>query len=428
MKKIILFISLILFIRNVNAETFYGDYYKVEKIYNEPLDEIKIEEYKLYNTYKLNYKDLGYKEENNEFIKDENDFIEVETETNNKENSIEYINVKTSLNTKNTFLINNISNNLTIKEIEIYYKDELINYSFSNEEEFLSLNPTAINIYDKDLETFFNTPRRYINLALKLNNTYVLNQLKIIIYSTSNEESTFEFKFNEYIPIKLNKGNKHIITFTNDESIEETTYTYKEYKKLYKYYKEEKVHQNIYIKEGESLLLDDYIINTDYYKRDKLILSNTLIINDKNQDINSFIEYSSGKTIINHNVDYTKNGIYKCEFILNDIKVVKDIVVDIVGKTKEDIKPNEFKERINNKVATNIKLNKTNNKVKNKTLTITTKVEEKNKTTKAITTTSTNTKIPSKEEKSLNKFFIKIITIIFFIVLEIIIIYKKKKR
>ena len=69
MKKIILFISLILFIRNVDAETFYGTYYKVDNIYNEPTDEIKKEEYKLYNTYKINFIDLGYLQENNEYVK-----------------------------------------------------------------------------------------------------------------------------------------------------------------------------------------------------------------------------------------------------------------------------------------------------------------------------------------------------------------------
>ena len=427
MKKIILCISLILFIRNVDAETFYGAYYKVDNIYNEPMDEIKIEEYKLYNTYKINFIDLGYLEENNEYIKDDNDFIETETETTNKENSIEYINVKTSLNTKNTFLINNLSNNLTIKEIEIYYKDEPINYSFSNEEDFLKLNPTAINIYDKNLETVFNSPRRYINLALKLNGTYELNQLKIIIYSTSNEETTFEFKFNEYIPIKLNKGNKHVITFNNDESIKETTYTYKEHKKLYKHYKEEKISQNIYVKNGENLLLEDYKIITNYYKRDKLILSDNLIINNKFQDVENFVEYSSGKTKINHNIDYTKNAIYKCEFILNDIKVIKDILVDIPTKdTTNDIKN---KETINNKASTNIKLNKQNKiKTKNKKIITTKKVENKNKikSTKLIQTPSTLTN--NKKHENINKSFIKIILIILFIVLEIIIIYKKKKR
>ena len=158
-----------------------------------------------------------------------------------------------------------------------------------------------------------------------------------------------------------------------------------------------------------------------------MILSDNLIINNKFQDVENFVEYSSGKTKIYHNIDYTKNAIYKCEFILNDIKVIKDILVDIPTKdTTNDIKN---KETINNKASTNIKLNKQNKiKTKNKKIITTKKVENKNKikSTKLIQTTSTLTN--NKKHENINKSFIKIILIILFIVLEIIIIYKKKKR
>lgn len=44
--------------KNVNAETFYGNYYRVDQLENEQIDEIKIETYKTYNTYEITYKDF----------------------------------------------------------------------------------------------------------------------------------------------------------------------------------------------------------------------------------------------------------------------------------------------------------------------------------------------------------------------------------
>lgn len=76
MKKIILFLLLLNISRViVSAETIYGEYYKVDSVSNYIEDEIKVESYNVYNTYRLEYEDMGYIEDNDLYIKDKNDYI-----------------------------------------------------------------------------------------------------------------------------------------------------------------------------------------------------------------------------------------------------------------------------------------------------------------------------------------------------------------
>ena len=408
MKKIILFISLILFIKSVDAETFYGEYYKVDEIYNDPLDEIKIEENKLYNTYKINYRDLGYLEENDIYIKDENDYIEQIINSSEEDiNSDEYITISTLSLERNTIFLGEVSNNFKVSEIEVYYKGEKINYEINNEHLYKDIE----KIKDNNLTTFYENNRLNNNLVLNLKEFYPSIDLKVIIYTEENSFMSFKLYIDNKIPIELGKNKKHIINFINDKSSIDAEYNYLLNKKVYRYYEEEKIPQNIYVKDGENILLDDYIIESVYYRRDKLILNDNLVITNEKQDINDFIEYSNGDIILNNNIDYTKNGIYQCEFILNNLKVEKDIVVDIKDKV-ETIKSN-------NKITKNIKLRKDNGikslektttkLIKNNTLNL------RNETTKEV-------------EKGVKKSYVRFILIILFFILKIIIIYKKKKR
>lgn len=449
MKKIILILSLIIFAKNVNAETFYGNYYKVEQLENEQTDEIKIDSYKTYNTYEIIYKDLGYLEENQLYIKDENDYIEEMVDTT-KDNIYgdEYIIISTLSLKRNTIFFGNIDTNFKISEIEIYYKDKKIDYMVNDE----NLYP---NINDNDLNTIFENKRSNGNLVLRLNEFYDSKDLKVILYTPENSHSTFKIYLENKVPIEINNSKKHIITFNNEESSIEALYEYKEINRLYKYYDEQKNIKNIYVQNGENLLLDDYKIINIFYKRDKLILSDSLKINTKEQDINSFILYSSNNVITNHNVDYTKNGVYKCEFILNDIKVTKDIIVDIkennafeeiISKENnaiEEIISKENIKTINNKTNNNIELNRIikKEKIKPKTTIKKTTTNNIKKTTEIYKTTSNikkNTEInKTKQVKNdtkiikkikLNNRIIRMIILIIFIILEIIIMYKKKKR
>ena len=439
MKKIILILSLIIFAKNVNAETFYGNYYKVEQLENEQTDEIKIDSYKTYNTYEIIYKDLGYLEENQLYIKDENDYIEEMVDTTKDNiNGDEYIIISTLSLKRNTIFFGNIDTNFKISEIEIYYKDKQIEYMVNDENLYPNLN-------DNDLNTIFENKRSNGNLVLRLNEFYDSKDLKVILYTPENSHSTFKIYLENKVPIEINNSKKHIITFNNEESSIEALYEYKVINRLYKYYDEEKNIKNIYVQNGENLLLDDYKIINIFYKRDKLILSDSLKINTKEQDINSFILYSSNKVITNHNIDYTNNGVYKCEFILNDIKVTKDIIVDIKENNAiEEIISKENIKTINNKTNNNIELNRIirREKIKPKKTTSKSTITNNTKKTTEINKTTNNIKKITEVNKTkqvkndtkiikkikLNNRIIRMIILIIFIILEIIIIYKKKKR
>lgn len=428
MKKIILILSLIIMTKNVNAETIYGNYYRVDQLENEQIDEIKIETYKTYNTYEITYKDLGYLEETTEYIKDENDYIE-ETIDSTKDNinSNEYITISTLSLERNTIFLGDIDTNFKISELKVYYKEQKIDYLINNEHLYKNIE----YIKDNNLNTIFENARLNNNLVLRLDKYYDSKDLKIILYTPENSQSTFRMYLENKVPVEINNSKKHIICFNNDTSSMEALYEYKETKKLYKYYDKQKIIKNIYVKDGENLLLNDHKVINNFYKRDKLVLKDDLIINSKIQDINSFIEYSSNQVITNHNIDYNKNGIYKCEFILNDIKVTKDIIVDInENKITEEIKTDENIKQINNKSNNSIKLNKVIKKEQIKTNKTTSKKSTTKKTKKKIENKTTQVK---NEQKNVQKIkfsnrFLKIIILIIFIILEIIIIYKKKKR
>lgn len=464
-KKIIFLISLFVMIKSVNAETIYGEYYKVESLFNEPLDEIKIDSYKVYNTYKLEYVDLGYLEENNKYIKDENDYIEGLFDTTIDNDSEEYITISTLSLERNTIFFGDIDTNFKVSEIEIYYKNEKIDYEINNEHIYRNIE----YIKDDDTNTIFENTRNYNNLVLVLNKYYPSEYLKVIIHTEENTSFNFKIYVDNKIPIKINSSNKHIITFNTDKSDTNALYQYKEFKRLYKYYKNEKNIKNIYVKSGDNILLDDYKIITEYYKRDKLVIDDNLVINKNSTDINSFIKYSSKDVIISDNIDYTKNGTYKCKFILNDIEIEKDVIVAlnensnlINNKSEENILLNEQENTILNKQEDIILDRKDlNNEVKENTETLettnsinkkikrnkTNKVNKKVKTTKQIkkeTTTKkttnniknlNNSKNTTKDTKITNKFkninnkkIIKLIILILITIIEIYLIRKKKKK
>ena len=118
MKKIILLLILFFITINVKAETIYGQYYKVNSLNNEPLDEVKIERYKIFNTFETIYKDLGYLEENNIYIKDENDYIEKEVIlTEPKDNTI-FVEVITPVEEIDKIILKDKTKNIKIYEIE----------------------------------------------------------------------------------------------------------------------------------------------------------------------------------------------------------------------------------------------------------------------------------------------------------------------
>lgn len=421
MKKIILLLILFFITINVKAETIYGQYYKVNSLNNEPLDEVKIERYKIFNTFETIYKDLGYLEENNIYIKDENDYIEKEVIlTEPKDNTI-FVEVITPVEEIDKIILKDKTKNIKIYEIEVYYQDKKIEYTVDDIGYYPVIGENIItSIYDNDTNTYYKDRRPNLPLELNLMNKYNLEDLKIIIYSDNDILPKFNLDLGHLININL-YNKKHIITFKNSE-IQDAIYSYKDIIKLYKYYEEQKLKKDIYVKEGKNLLLDDFKIIEEFYKREKIVLKDNLTITNTKDDINSLIEYSSNKVITKCDINYTKNGNYQCKFILNDINIEKNILVNI-----------DENEKVINITSKNIKLNKGNNKVKT--------IKKNKKTTRKLQTKEIITKPTELKEKNkivlkekeikkqnYNKNIIKVMILIIFIIIEIIIIYKKKKR
>ena len=416
MKKIILIIFLFIsFTNNVYASTYYSDYKYIGTDELKESDEIKYEEIKLYNTYTLEYKDLGYIEDNNLYIKDENDYIEKEYYIDEYiEENDELVVIPSSNYQTCSIKINNFHLNTKISEIELIYNDKKIDYKF-----MYNNISNSMNIKDNDYNTYATilSNKAYIRFETSIN--FSIHKLKLIIHTIEdNIDSTFDIILGyDIYNVNLRNNKKHIYTFNNIENID---YKYLKNIKLYRHYEEVKVKNDIYVVSGDNLLLDDYKYVKKYYKRDKLVLSDNNIINNTYNNLNSFIKYSSGDVIIDCNINYSKNGIYKCLYKLNDIEVIKDIIV------RNNENKVEIKEDINNKDNIDIiKNNKDINKIK-PIIKNNTKKEEKKNESKVVYEIKNNN-IKTKDKNYLDN-IIKYIIILFMICIEIILFIKRKRK
>lgn len=411
MKKIILIVFLfVCFRNNIYASTYYGEYKYIGTDEIELNDEVKYEEIKLYNTYTLEYKDLGYVESNDLYIKDENDYILNNTYTEEYiADSEELVIIPSKRFQTCSFKINNMGLNTKINEIELIYNDKKIDYKF-----MYNNVSNSKNIKDNDYNTYATISSNKSYILFETNINFDIYNLKVIIHTLEkNIDSTFniELGYNVY-NIYLRNNKKHIYTFNNVENIE---YKYLKSNLLYRSYEEIKVKNDIYVTDGDNLILDDYKYIKKYYKRDKLVLSDNNIINDTYNNLNSFIEYSSDDVLIECDINYLKNDIYKCIYKLNDIEVEKNIIVD----------NNEIKEEINN--LDNVKIIKSNKDV-NKIKPIIKKHEiiNESKVDNEVKEYK-NENITKKVESNLEN-IIKYIIILFMICIEIILFIKRKRK
>ena len=443
-KKIIFFIVLLfIFYKNVYGETYYGEYREVIEIGDYKNDEIKIDSYKLYNTYNLEYIDMGYMLENYEYIKDGTDFKEELINVDINEYSDEYINNKINNNvTTYINILNKSTNSIKINELEIYADGYKRSFGYIGEKVDISA------LYDDDLNTYYEINANEL-FRINIYISYLIRDIKIIIHT--KDENNYPLKLtlrnNDYdILLNNNNHNKHIITFNSELE----SYEYKAMKTLYRYFKEEKVKLNNYVKEGENILEEDYIIYNDFYVRDKLVLKDNLIINHSNMDVFDLIEYSTNNVKINCDINYKVNGTYKCEFIVSDIKVIKDITINIPSEknnfTEEIKESNENlynNENISNKInkVENVK-DKDKNTYKKNRATIVIDNETEKEITKKIskekeTPKKTNSNIIDEKKSKVNvnkekdknlTNIVKIVIFINVILIEFILFIKKRKR
>ncbi len=364
MKKIILYvlILIILFMPTyVKSLTIYGDYEKYKMGVDEFLpesDTLKREEITLYNTYEIVNNDLGYLEKCNNY--NENDYLEETLYSKDKLND-SYGYQPILANGKRLQMISLYDfKDVNIKEINIYYKGELIEYYFlKNKDKFKVLN-------DHDLNTnLILSGNMEITIYFSDNNLNPLELVVEVIGDEINVSSYFAFYDGNTFFAKT-KGN-YIYFVDNDEyenlkekygayNIQNTVSSYTNVKNYYKKnirkyhcYKEEKVKTNEYVIDGENLIKDDFIKKYNYYIRSKNIIedsieeNNNMGIVSENNDIvksenpktnrteikskNEFKRQDSNNNTDNDEIEddqSTQEEIVKVEPLVNKVKVNKN--------------------------------------------------------------------------------------------------------
>lgn len=291
MKKVILYvlILLILFMPTyVKSLTIYGEYEKYKMGVDEFLpesDTLKREEVTLYNTYELVTADLGYLEECDKY--DGNDYLEETIYSKDKlDNSYGYQPILANGKRLQVISLYDFKD-VNIKEINIYYKGELIDYYFlRDKDKFNVLN-------DHDLNTnLILSGNMEITIYFSDNNLNPLELIVEVIGDEINVSSHFIFYDGDTFFAKT-KGN-YIYFVDNDEyenlkekygayNIQNTVSSYTNVKNYYKKnirkyhcYKEEKVKTNEYVLDGENLIKDDFIKKYNYYIRPKNIIEDSI--------------------------------------------------------------------------------------------------------------------------------------------------------
>lgn len=329
MKKILIVIFLFPII--VKAETFYSDYKLSKSLDNLDKDLYKIETIKKYNTFNYIKKDLGYLEQNNNYIKDEKDYIEKTIESSNyDENKEQNIIIHPYVNNKTNSIYISFKYQhfyLKIYEVEVYVNDKKINYTTNLD--------IAKNIMDNDYNTYYIPFLWFKSIEIFFEETYDLNDIKLIIYasSTIDESISIDTMFGYKINLNKNNTKKYNIYFKFDNNYK-VDYYYLSKEKLYKYYYLEKEILNKYEEYNPNinLILNDYIVEKKYYKRDKLVLKDKIIFKNKSDNIEDFIEYKTDNVSYTCDINKEINGNYLCEFKIGNKVYLKRVIVDIYDK------------------------------------------------------------------------------------------------
>lgn len=329
MKKILIVIFLFPII--VKAETFYSDYKLSKSLDNLDKDLYKIELIKKYNTFNYIRKDLGYLEENNNYIKDERDYIVKAIESSNyDENKEQNIIIHPYVNNKTNSLYLSFKYQhfyLKIYEVEVYVNDKKINYTTNRDD--------VKNIMDNDYNTYFIPSLWFKSIGIFFEETYDLNDIKLIIYasSTIDESISIDTMFGYKINLNKNNTKKYNIYFKFDNNYK-VDYYYLSKEKLYKYYYLDKKILDKYEEytPNNNLILNDYIVEKKYYKRDKLVLKDKIIFKNKSDNIEDYIEYKTDNISYTCDINKEINGNYLCEFKIGNKVYLKRVIVDIDDK------------------------------------------------------------------------------------------------
>ena len=387
MKKYFLFLMLLL-----SSNVYAGEFKKIDGTCIIS-DYCKVEEIKKYNTFSINYIDKGYLDDNDLYIKDESDFIE--------EEGTEFIHIHTYVKEDNKIVFSFLPTDLKIYELEIYYNDELINYSPRIAVDVIK----SERLYDKDLETYYLHRNNQSFFVVYLDDTYILEDIKIRFYTKQQDNKIFSFSYKDFIMIDNSIDRWHEFTFSSDVT-GETEYRIEKNKK-YRYYEEEKIINNEYVLDGDNIILDDYITQYIYYMKEETneIIEDSFIETNTQSDN----DFSCNNEIVIENED---NNIV--ELISNKVDFENYIYLDT------------------NDVAVNEQLTETNILAHNDNITsdvipIDNDIDDNNNIDNDSITYSLEETTSDKKKKNKKSKKIKILVSIILIIIDIILIIKKRK-
>ncbi len=349
MKKIWLFILLVIPFTNVFAiSTYYSDYKDYKLGTSEQLeisDILKKEEYKVYNTMITDIQDQGYVSEDvceNKYLNDSRITYNIIPRSNNNKTWYTSIDIPDGIITH--ILLYNVKY-ATVSEVYIYDGNKLTDVTLQYSDSGLD------SLVDDDINTKIRiVPNQNIDFIIpKINSKNFKmkflsdNKISGTLYFTyedgrveqrtilSDEVDVVSSAYLEEIKpiVGVFMGNGQVGSYEKEENV------------LYHCYKNNTYITNEYKENvsgiNETLILDDYKTLYNYYIRDKAKISDKKITSNK-ITLKELVTYSTidlDNLRIDGEVDYTKNGTYSVKYIFNDDFIVnKDIVINIAKNDK----------------------------------------------------------------------------------------------
>lgn len=430
MKKIILILAVFICSFEVEAKTYYSDYYLFDKgsaVKVEETDVLKRESYRLYNTYdsvRVNGEyEKDYKKCSNYDLEDYITVSERAVKEQKSETDPMYqaVNVWDKVIKEFRFTI---AKNNYLNEIWITNNGKTIPFTlksvdlpgYSNPELFMDGDlSTGTQIVNGGVIELSFAPQTVQYLRIHVKATSPLEALLRFKYRDDTTSDTYFSTYNlEFMDQDKFDAYMNIFGPLPDKSIILSNYYYIVERK-YRCYDYQIKPTGKYVLEGESpnLIMDDYKEFYNYYGRYKIELDGKIV--KEQNDLVKLIK-SSNVPISNikilGSVNFDKSGTYKLKYNVTD-----DFIVDYeveVKNDKENVKPKE-----ESKVEV-IQVNKKNESTSKKVISNKTTIKSK---TKVSTTTqskiTTSTKVKEEKETRDKDFKIrkKIILILLFITL-----------
>ncbi len=354
MKKTLIFIGLICsFIKPVSAKTYYGDYgdfTSYSELEQKSNDVTLVETKKLYHAYKekIDYqyvedqlhKETGdYPNIYSNWVKDK-DLLDINYQ-------IEQCNAYTYQPFKKLkyFYLKNLDRNLHVNHIFAFNTktDEVLidnaNFDMYTNDMFIFYIDKDYNLGDLEINISIKKQENAkANLALYMNNDSDPFSKKIFVNSLiddSSETNTTFFVHNFYDVEELYLNTTNTV-YCDSEINGKIIDNYLAYRNNYLLKRQEfttKIYEDLYLSEETEEFKIDYEDYKTYYRyrvRDKVVIKDDLIIDDKNINLKDFILESTVDNIdITSNLNPNINGTYNINFILPFKTVSTTVKVDI---------------------------------------------------------------------------------------------------